>query len=205
LKGLNSILADTIRDLEQEFDLIPEDRQLLLNDLTTYIKGQKSKPSINLTFICTHNSRRSHIAQIWAQAAAFHYGIKGLKAYSGGTEVTAFHPNAVHAMEQVGFQIRKKKTGKNPRYKVRYAETEKSIPAFSKLYNESSNPQSEFAAIMTCSSASEACPIVEGANFRIPITYNDPKEFDDTPMAEEKYLERVLEIGREMLYVFSRV
>jgi arsenate reductase len=40
---------------------------------------------------------------------------------------------------------------------------------------------------------------------RLPVTYDDPKNFDDTPQEEEKYRERVRQIGREMLYAFSKV
>ena len=58
---------------------------------------------------------------------------------------------------------------------------------------------------MTCSHADENCPIVFGASRRIAITYDDPKDFDGTPQQEEKYMERVLQIGREMLFVFSQL
>jgi arsenate reductase len=202
---LNQALVKTIKELEREFGQIPENRQILLNDLTTYIKSLKGRREIGLTFICTHNSRRSHIAQVWAQTAAYYFNIGGVKAYSGGTEVTAFHPNAIKALEVVGFRIKKRSSGDNPTYEVYFSEKEKPVITYSKIYNTSANPQSDFAAIMTCSSANEACPIVEGANLRIPITYDDPKEFDNTPFADEKYLERVKDIGREILFVFSNV
>ena len=202
---MNQTLQNTIQELEGEFGQIAEDRQLVLNDLTTYIKSLKGKREIRLTFICTHNSRRSHIAQVWAQTAAHYYSIKEVKSFSGGTEVTAFHPNAVKALETVGFSISKRSSGSNPTYAVYFNKEEKPVICFSKKYNDSSNPQSDFAAIMTCSDANEACPIVEGANLRIPITFNDPKEFDDTPIVEEKYLERIRDIGREMLFVLSKV
>jgi arsenate reductase len=40
---------------------------------------------------------------------------------------------------------------------------------------------------------------------RIPITYEDPKAFDNTPQQAEKYQERSLQIATEMLYVFSQI
>jgi len=67
------------------------------------------------------------------------------------------------------------------------------------------NPKSEFCAIMTCSQADEGCPFVPGAEKRIPITYDDPKEFDNTPQQSEKYKERSIQIASEMFYVFSKI
>ena len=67
------------------------------------------------------------------------------------------------------------------------------------------NPKSEFAAIMTCDSANEACPFVPGAEKRISITFDDPKVFDNTLQQKEKYKERSLQIAAEMFYVFSQI
>lgn len=201
LKGLLS----TVRELEHEFDKIPESRQSLLKDLTTYIRNRRKDNDIRLIFICTHNSRRSHIAQIWAQTAAYHYNITGIRCFSGGTEETAFHPNAVKALEKAGFRIRKKSSGHNPVYSVYFSDEQKPVTAFSKLYNNPFNPQSDFVAVMTCSAANESCPFIPGTIFRIPVTYEDPEIFDQTDEADQRYFDKVREIGREMLYVFSEV
>lgn len=58
---------------------------------------------------------------------------------------------------------------------------------------------------MTCSHADENCPFIPGAETRIPVRYEDPKEFDDTEMESEKYDERSKQIASEMFFVFSRV
>ena len=58
---------------------------------------------------------------------------------------------------------------------------------------------------MTCSHADENCPVVTGMEKRISLPYNDPKDFDGTPQEAEKYSERVIEIGTEILYAFSQV
>jgi len=192
----------TLDQLIGEFDQIPGERKITLEDLAGFINSKlKDGEKVYLNFICTHNSRRSHMAQIWAQAAAGYYSIPGVQCYSGGTEATAFNPRAVKAMKKAGFDIVTTKEGNNPVYNVFYANEADPIIAFSKRYDDPFNPNKDFAAIMTCSQADENCPLVLGASKRIAITYDDPKEFDDTLLEVARYDERVRQIGREMLYV----
>jgi arsenate reductase len=199
-------LQPAIAKLINEFNQIPAERKSIIKQLTDFV-NEKSKAGQNilLNFICTHNSRRSHISQVWAQTAALYYGIKNVDTFSGGTEATAFNPRAVAAMKQAGFQITTFKDGNNPIYKVKFAEDAPALTVFSKKYDDDFNPKKDFAAIMTCSHADENCPLVLGASSRIALTYNDPKDFDGTPQEAEKYSERVHEIGREILYAFSQV
>jgi arsenate reductase len=193
-----------IDKLKSSFDLISNERKELLNQFAEYIsKKLKDGKEVKLTFICTHNSRRSHISHIWAQTAAEYFGIPNIKCYSGGTEATAFNPRAVKAMEKAGFKIEKQDESTNPLYLVYYSDDNEPIECFSKVYSDKYNPQKDFAAIMTCSDADENCPVVFGADARFPVRYDDPKQFDGTELEEEKYDERVEQIGREMLYVFS--
>ena len=160
---------------------------------------------VYLNFICTHNSRRSHLSQIWAQAAAYYYSVPEVFCFSGGTEATAFNPRAVRAMQQAGFTIVIADDGTNPVYDVKYTSELPGIKAFSKKYDDPFNHNKDFAAVMTCSHADENCPVVLGAIARIPLRYEDPKNFDDTPQEAAKYTERVRQIGREILYAFSQV
>ena len=199
-------LQPTIKKLTSEFNQIPEVRKAILQELTDFISERaKAKQVTNLNFICTHNSRRSHISQIWAQAAAQYYGIDNVECYSGGTEATAFNPRAVKAMQDNGFDIQVFKEGTNPIYKVKFSSDAPPLTVFYKNYDDEFNPKKDFAAIMTCSHADENCPLVLGAMKRIALTYNDPKDFDGTPQEAEKYSERVHEIGREILYAFSQI
>lgn len=199
-------LESTLRKLIVEFDNISPERKDTLHELTQFIQTKlKSTKKIYLNFICTHNSRRSHLAQLWAQAAAYHYGIPDVECFSGGTEATAFNPRAVKAMQDAGFDITTKKDGSNPVYEVRFANNANPVVAFSKKYDDPFNHNQDFAAIMTCSHADENCPLVLGASARIAITYDDPKEFDGTTQESSKYAERVHEIGKEILYAFSQV
>jgi len=200
-------LRATCDQLTQEFDQIPEHRRTLLKELADYIASKYAADlTPELTVICTHNSRRSHIGQLWLPVAAEYYDLPRLASYSGGTEATAFFINAVHALRQVGFQITGNTSHDNPRYLVQWRDDMDAYPAFSKKYDQSPpNPSEGFGAIMICNSASEACPVVSGADFRIALPFDDPKAFDGSKLANIKYYERALDIGREILYALSLI
>lgn len=199
------LLQSYVEGLEQEFDLIPNERKILLNSFASYIQIKLSEDTpIALNFICTHNSRRSHISQIWMAAFAHFFGMDQIVTYSGGTEATAFNPRAVAAMERAGFQIANP-GGENPHYMVSFAEHVPGIECFSKTYDDPFNPAKGFAAIMTCSHADENCPFIPGASFRLALTYEDPKISDNTPQETEHYDERVRQIGRELFYAMKQI
>lgn len=198
-------LREYLDSLPGEFDQITSERKVLLSKLTAYIQAKvDSGVPIALTFICTHNSRRSHLSQLWAQTAAYYYGIAQVETYSGGTEATAFNPRAVKAVEKAGFAVEKTGDEGNPLYLVRFSESQSPVKAFSKVYDEGGNPQTGFGAVMTCTHAEENCPFIPGAT-RISLPFDDPKAFDGTPLEEAKYEERTRQIGREILYAFSQV
>lgn len=200
---MNPELTNLLIRLIAEANLIPEPRKRQLAELAAYVKAQKGQP-VRLNFICTHNSRRSHLGMIWAAVAAAHYGLEKVVTYSGGTEATAFNPRAVVALERAGFRV-DNPGGENPHYLVRFAADKSPLMCFSKVYDHPDNPRQDFAAIMTCSDADENCPFIPGATLRLPLTYEDPKVADDTPFEAERYDERVAQIGRELLYAFSLV
>ncbi len=198
---------DISKNIEQfSVQNISAERIEVLQPLVNYIqKKSEANETIRLNFICTHNSRRSHLSQIWAQTMAFHYGIKNVFCYSGGTEATAMFPKVAETLVIQGFQIQKLSDTENPVYAVMYSQNENPIICFSKTYNNDFNPKSNFGAIMTCNNADEGCPIVFGAEARFPIKYDDPKAFDGTDLQTEKYAERSLEIAQEMWWVFLQI
>ena len=205
-RNLLAPLQATQRELLTSANLIPPHRKAILARLTQFIQGKvDSGEPVFLNFICTHNSRRSHIAQLWAQTAAYYFSIPHVTCFSGGTEATAFNPNAVKAMREAGFNIIKTTEGDNPVYEVHFAPGETPVTAFSKKFDDPFNQQDGFAAIMTCSDADENCPLVPGASIRIALTYDDPKRFDGTPQETAMYNERVRQIGTEILFAFSQV
>lgn len=199
------------RELEKTIDsfdykTISEERKTILEPLIEYIQNKVlNNDEIRLNLICTHNSRRSHLSQIWAQTAAFYFNISKVFCYSGGSEATAMFPMVTKTLANQGFQIKAISEGNNPIYSIKYSENEPSIICFSKTYDDDFNPQSQFVAILTCSQAEGGCPFIAGAEKRIPITFDDPKAFDNTPQQTEKYQERSIQIATEMFYVFSKI
>ncbi len=202
--SLFSTIENVIQTLST--DNISTERKSTLQPLVDYIQTKATQnEEIRLNFICTHNSRRSHLSQVWAQAMAAYFGIKNVFCYSGGTEATALFPMAAKTLSKQGFQIKTIAEGNNPIYTIKYTENSHPIIGFSKTYDDDFNPQSEFAAILTCSSADQGCPFIAGAEKRIPITFEDPKAFDNTPLQAEKYEERSVQIASELMYVFSQI
>lgn len=191
---------------ELNTDSIPNERKVILQPLIDFIQEKvNNKQEIRLNFICTHNSRRSHLSQIWAQTMAAYFNIQNVFCYSGGTENTAVYPMIITTLENTGFTTNSISIGENPIYSIKFAENQHPIIAFSKKLDADFNPKSEFAAIMTCSQADGGCPFIFGAEKRIPITYDDPKAFDNMPFQNEKYHERSLQIATELLFVFSQI
>ena len=201
---MNLKIREIIAQLSTE--RISEERKRILQPLIEFISSKLSKnEEVRLNFICTHNSRRSHLSQIWAQTMAYYYQIENVFCYSGGTEATAMFPKVVETLTNQGFEILKLSETENPVYAVKFAENEHAVICFSKKYDDDFNPKSEFAAILTCDSADENCPIVYGAEARIPIKYEDPKKSDGTPEMNETYFNRSLEIATEMKFVFENL
>ena len=185
---------------------ISQERKHALKPLIDYIQNKvESNQNIRLNFICTHNSRRSHLSQVWAQTIAAYFDIDKVSAYSGGTEATALFPIVAATLSDQGFKIDKLSNFENPIYAIKYADNEAAIIGFSKRFDHSFNPKSNFAAILTCSSADKGCPFIMGAEERIPILFEDPKTFDNSPVQKEKYLEKSIEIASELFYVFNQI
>jgi len=199
-----SKIKETITSLK--ISDISDDRKMLLQQLIDFIQDKHTtNKEISINFICTHNSRRSHLSQVWAQALAAYFEIPNVYCYSGGTEATALFPMAAKALEENGFEIKTLSSTNNPIYSIKHSKNSHPTIGFSKTFDDSFNPTSNFAAIMTCSSADEGCPFIAGAEKRIPLTFEDPKAFDNTPQQKEKYIERSLQIATELKYVFSNI
>jgi arsenate reductase len=200
-------LSKTIETIETIAEIaVSDERKEVLKPLADYIQNKvNTNEEIRLNFICTHNSRRSHLSQIWAQTMAFHFGIKNVYCYSGGTEATAMFPKVGETLINQGFQIQQVSQEQNPVYAVKFDENQHPIICFSKTYFDNFNPKTNFSAIMTCNNADEDCPMVFGVEARFPIKYDDPKAFDGTELMNEKYAERSLQIASEMYFVFSQI
>lgn len=193
-----------IAEREKEFSQIPEDRKLILRGISTYIqKRTDSKKTTQLVYICIHNSRRSHFGHIAAEVSANYFQLN-LTSFSGGTEATAFNPNAIHALISLGFKITTSDKTNNPVHKVQFDDLN-GIECFSKVYDHPTNPKSDFAVVMTCSEAEENCPFIPNAEFKTSTPYEDPKLSDGSGNEMKVYTERFTQILRETIYAFSLV
>lgn len=189
-------------------DSIDAKRIPALQQLAAYIQERRNDgKTIRLNFICTHNSRRSHLAQIWAQTLSHYFGITNVECYSGGTAVTAVYPVIAETLKTTGFNIRtiSDSGSNNPVYSIKYGANEMPVVGFSKTYDHQFNPAADFAAILTCSHADKNCPVIPNANLRLALPYEDPKEYDNSPLQTAKYRERSEQIATEMYYVFSAI
>lgn len=202
LENLNGYLIDAMH----RSDEINADRKALLNQLAQRIFEQlKVEEPVRMTFICTHNSRRSHFGQVWSQTAAHFVGVNGIETFSGGTEATELNGSAVKALLKAGFQIEKDKVEDNPTYTISLGGEWPELICFSKVYSDPINPDKDYLAIMTCSQADNDCPVVPGAKARFALTYEDPKISDGTLEQESVYDERCQQIATEMCYLFNQV
>lgn len=201
---LFSAIARELESLQPES--VPETRKAVLQPLIAFIQDKvRTGQDVRINFICTHNSRRSHLSQVWAQTLAFYFGIRNVFCYSGGTSATALFPMVAETLKGSGFQVKALSEGSNPVNYIKYSENEAPVIGFSKTWDDPFNPRSEFAAVMTCSEADGDCPFIPGAEKRVPVTFEDPKVFDQTPQQALKYRERSLQIATELMYVFSQI
>lgn len=199
LEALRSLI-----DSLQTSTIEPE-RMLVLDGLAMQLARKLRTGRVSINFICTHNSRRSHLSQIWAQTMAAYYDLDRIDCYSGGTEATALFPKVAETLEKQGFAVLKLSQENNPVYAIRYSNEHLPVVAFSKAYDHAFNPFSGYTAVMTCDSANEACPVVFGADARFAVLYLDPKIADGSPEMDKVYTERSLQIAAEMKYVFEKV
>lgn len=207
---MTSFIADVERFINEKvlpnFDNIPNERKDNLRKVISFIQDEKDNECVQLLFVCTHNSRRSQFTQVWTKIASDFYNIENIHSYSCGTEVTACDKRTIEALKRNGIQVKvEMEDTLNPVYHLNYSNEKEEIICYSKLYKDEKNPQKNFASIMTCSHADNNCPYLPGAKVRIPLRYNDPKEYDGTELEQEKYNETSLIIATELFYIFSQL
>ncbi len=160
---------------------------------------------LQLTFICTHNSRRSQFTQVWAQVFATYLGLDNVSCFSGGTEETRVYKSVISTISEQGLSVSQiGEESDNPKFKVLLEEyPESELTLFSKCFDDEYNPSSNFYALMTCDHAYEACPFVPGALKRISLQYTDPKFSDGSEQEESVYYNTSLNIAAEMHYLIK--
>ncbi len=209
---MNNMMQSVSINTEQFFkeallDLkIDKERTQLLQSIALFITNElKQHKQVNLNYICTHNSRRSQLAQVWSSYASHFFKLKNINSFSGGTTSTSFFRNTVKTMQEVGFKFQLLEfSHQNPEYLIQYINCTNPIIGFSKLYDDESN-RKPFIAITTCSNADENCPFIPDAIARFHLPFTDPKAFDSTLYQSEKYLETNKQIAGEIHFLFKLI
>ncbi len=199
-------LRPYVNQIAAKLDKVSPERREVLDQIANQIAARLGQnKAAHLTFICTHNSRRSQMSHVWAQTAAYCYGLDKIYSFSGGTEATALNIRTVRALRRAGFSAVSITQGENPKYLVQFSDDRPPMRAYSKLYNADGNPLKDFMALMCCSKADKTCPVVNGATSRYAIHYVDPKACDDTTQEASEYDARCRKIAHEMFYIMSHV
>ena len=114
---MNQTLQNTLAKLGPLQNTISEERKALLRKIAGYISEKLAKrETVKMSFICTENSRRSHLSHLISAAIIKHFGLP-IQTFSGGTKVSACNPRTIAALERAGFII-EKPLGDNPKYRL---------------------------------------------------------------------------------------
>lgn len=182
-----------------------ERHELLFTIANKITEEYEDREKINLNFICTHNSRRSQMAQVWSFFATEYFALKNIFTFSGGTEATAFHRNTVKTLQKVGFEFNVVDfSHQNPHYSISFKGSKKALLGFSKTFDDDMN-EYPYIAITTCDSADKNCPFIPDAIHRFHLPYTDPKVSDETPAKDKKYLEINQQIAAETYIIFEEI
>lgn len=151
--------------------------------------------------VCTHNSRRSQLAQVYLALALAEAGVADVRVDSAGTEVTAVASGIVGVLRERGFDVDGDYTVGNPRLAVRGHGL--ALELWSKTLDEAltATDGAPVIAIMVCAAADDHCPYVPGAVYRARLPFDDPKRADHTPEAPAAYREAAEAIEAEMRVV----
>jgi len=200
-------ILDYCRNLELLSGGIKKERKTKLAVLAAQIKQLKRELSpVEIMVVCTHNSRRSHMGELWLRVGIDYYGLSNLRIHSAGTERSAINIRTIRSFQAIGLLVEKSMNKEeNPNYKINWRTDEKSYTGYSKEIGSEELPTNGIVSILVCEDAAENCPFIVGSKLRINLPYEDPKRYDDTLEERTKYLERNLEIGSEMFYLLSEL
>lgn len=194
-----------ISKLVLNFNSISSARKLQLDELACHLKlALSSSNKLNLLFVCTHNSRRSHMGQLWGRLAANYYKVENANSFSAGTEVTELNSNVIDMLQNNGFMVSTIQNVLNSAYVIEFG-VNQSLTCFSKLIDHEANPRRDFFALMMCTEAEANCPFVAGAIHRFGLPFDDPKAYDNTLKVSDAYLSTFEEIGVQILYLFNQI
>ena len=206
MENMSKILKEYIKTILKNIDMgLEKNRKDKLVKLAQVIKRNHELQNIvKIIFICTHNSRRSQLSQVWAYVSSLYFKLDFIKPFSGGTEIDTVNLNVINSLINSGLKIEKTHKGKAI-YLLKSFKKDKGINLYSKVYNFKLNPSKHFIAIMTCSDADQMCPVIKGADKKISLLYSDPRGADNTGLEKEVYNQTCSIIAKEMFYLMKQV
>lgn len=200
----NSTMVKDFFEASHKNIVIDRDRKTLLVKIAEEIIANFTDTGVNINFICTHNSRRSQLGQVWSFFAADYFNVP-INAFSGGTEVTAFHRNTVNTLKEVGFKFNIEEFSHiNPKYSISFNDNKPSLLGFSKIYDNYENKK-PYLVLTTCNNADKNCPFIPEAIHRFHLPYVDPKHSDKTSIQDETYLKTSAVIAAQIYYLFKEI
>ena len=144
-----------------------------------------------IVFMCTHNSRRSQLSEVWANILSNRLNLK-LSFFSAGTEKTKVYKEVIETLCRVGVDINKE--GK-------LNLTSNTINIYSKTLDEIK--EDKFIGIMNCSDAEKHCPLDPRSKKNIKLFYDDPKKYDRTTKESDEYDRTCRLIASELNAIFK--
>lgn len=174
----------------------------VLDTLAGFIrKARDGGTPAGLAFLCTHNSRRSQMAQCAAQALAIYHNMPQMFCLSAGSQATDTHPEARAALGRAGFAIQQLDPWPNGSYWAGIS-PHSGVELYSKTVDQVTWPAWPIASIAVCSAAADACPIPPTATLRLALPFEDPRHADGTPAAPAAYDACLLQITTALVYAF---
>ena len=201
-KTLKEYIKIILKNIDMGLEKSRKDRLVKIAQIIKINHEQQN--IVKITFICTHNSRRSQFSQVWAYISSLYFKLDFIKPFSGGTEIDTVNLNVINSLISSGLKIEKTHKGKAI-YLLKSFKKDKGINLYSKVYNSKLNPSKHFIAIMTCSDADQMCPVIKGADKKIFLPYSDPIVSDNKGLEKEVYNQTCSIIAKEMFYLMKQV
>lgn len=152
--------------------------------------------SLDLVFICLHNSRRSVFAEVWANYWVLELGLGNLIASkSGGFFPSNLSINTMDALQRAGVPITKDQTS----YYFSFEDNKKlslhSKPVHSVLGEKNTVP------VILCADALDYDYLLPPAQITFPLIYADPWEADGLPGQNQVYDQICFQVCMEVYFI----
>lgn len=185
--------------------------------LTTTNNNDDDDVGARLLFLCTHNSRRSQLAQVWYAVAAAYYSLGDrIETFSAGTQSTLVPNTIVRVLRSVGMIVTRDDDNNDDDDEravctVRFSDSSSNaLRLFSKKLDDSTLPSDDerkrrVCIVAVCADADQACPLGGKCRCRLALPYDDPKSADGRQDESSVYSARSRSIAREAFVVMRNV